>query len=103
MTIKARSSRENRRHQRLPVGVAIDFLVSGETPNRCRGVISDVSPCGMTFKSDAMLEKGMTLHLRLPSELQIRGEVCHVGDLISGQRRYGIQFHKITYPQSQIN
>jgi hypothetical protein len=49
----------------------------------------------MTFKSDAVLEQGMTLHLKLPSAIEIRGEVRHVGALVSGQRRYGVRFHKI--------
>ena len=45
--------------------------------------------------SDAVLEQGMTLHLELPSEIEIRGEVRHVGALVAGQRRYGVRFHKI--------
>ena len=39
----------------------------------------------------------MTLHLKLPSSLEIRGEVRHVGAPVSGQRRYGVRFHKIGF------
>jgi hypothetical protein len=42
-----------------------------------------------------VLEKGMTLHLKLPSEIEIRGEVRSVGAVVAGQRRYGVRFHKI--------
>ena len=49
----------------------------------------------MTFKTDAELEKGMTLHLRLNPELQIRGEVRSAHGPVGGQRRYGVRFHKI--------
>ena len=86
---------EQRRHPRQALGVALDIRLSGEGSPRCRGVISDLSQGGMTFKTDALLEKGMTLHLKLPSALEIRGEVRNSAPLGSGQRRYGIRFHKI--------
>ena len=86
---------EQRRHPRTAVGVTLDIRLSGEDASRCRGVIADISQGGMTFKSDAVLEQGMTLHLKLPSEIEIRGEVRHVGAAVSGQRRYGVRFHKI--------
>ena len=86
---------EQRRHPRTAVGVKLEISLSGETAGRCRGVIADMSQGGMTFKSDAVLEQGMTLHLKLPSEIEIRGEVRSVGAVISGQRRYGVRFHKI--------
>lgn len=90
-------SGEQRRHPRTPVGVALDIRMSGEGVPRCRGVIADLSQGGMTFQTDALLEKGMTLHLKLPSAIQIRGEVRSVGASIAGQRRYGVRFHKIGY------
>jgi hypothetical protein len=86
---------EQRRHPRTAVGVTLDISLPGEVAGRCRGVIADLSQGGMTFKSDAVLEQGMTLHLKLPSEIEIRGEVRSVGAVISGQRRYGVRFHKI--------
>jgi c-di-GMP-binding flagellar brake protein YcgR len=86
---------EQRRHPRTAVGVTLEISLSGEAAGRCRGVIADMSQGGMTFKSDAVLEQGMTLHLKLPSEIEIRGEVRSVGAVVSGQRRYGVRFHKI--------
>ena len=97
MTDKTISTPEQRRHPRTAVGVTLDIRFSGEDAGRCRGVIADLSQGGMTFKSDALLEKGMTLHLKLPTQIEIRGEVRSVGDLVAGQRRYGVRFHKIGY------
>ena len=77
--------------------MTLDIRVSGEPSGRCRGVIADLSQGGMTFKTDAILEEGMTLHLKLPSQIEIRGEVRHVGASTGGQRRYGVRFHKIGY------
>ena len=95
MTDKIIGTPDQRRHPRTAMGVTLDISLSGEAAGRCRGVIADLSQGGMTFKSDAVLEQGMTLHLKLPSEIEIRGEVRHVGALVSGQRRYGVRFHKI--------
>ena len=95
MTDKTFAMPEQRRHPRTAMGVTLEISLSGETAGRCRGVIADLSQGGMTFKSDAVLEQGMTLHLKLPSAIEIRGEVRHVGALVSGQRRYGVRFHKI--------
>lgn len=88
---------EQRLHPRMNVGVGFDIRLSGEAASRCRGVIADLSRGGMTFQSDAELEKGMMLYLKLPSKIEIRGEVRHVGELVSGRRRYGVIFHKIGY------
>ena len=88
---------EQRRHPRAAVGVTLDIRVAGETAARCRGVIADLSQGGMTFESDALLEKGMTLHLKLPPSMEIRGEIRRVGDVIDGRRRYGVRLHKIGY------
>jgi hypothetical protein len=49
----------------------------------------------MTFKTDAVLDMGMTLHLKLPTDVEIRGEIRSVGAPVGGQRRYGIRFHKV--------
>lgn len=95
LTDKTFGTQDQRRHPRTALGVTLDISLSGEGPGRCRGVIADLSQGGMTFKSDAVLEKGMTLHLKLPSEIEIRGEVRSVGAAIAGQRRYGVRFHKI--------
>jgi c-di-GMP-binding flagellar brake protein YcgR len=97
MTDKNNAASEQRRHPRTAVGVTLDFQFAGENAARCRGTIADLSQGGMTFKSDALLEKGMTLHLKLPSEIEIRGEVRSVGAPIAGLRRYGVRFHKIGY------
>lgn len=97
MTDKTMTASEQRRHPRTAVGVTLDFRLTGESAARCRGTITDLSQGGMTFKSDALLEQGMTLHLKLPSSIQIRGEVRSVGAVVSGQRRYGVRFHKIGY------
>jgi hypothetical protein len=100
LTDKTFAAPEQRRHPRTRVGVALDIRLSDGAAGVCRGVIADLSQGGMTFKSDAVLEKGMTLHLKLPSEIEIRGEVRHVGAAVSGQRRYGVRFHKIGYTPS---
>ena len=97
MTDKTFGSPDQRRHPRTAVGASFEINLSGESAQRCRGVISDLSQGGMTFESDALLEKGMTLHLKLPTKIQIRGEVRHVGAPVAGQRRYGVRFHKIGY------
>lgn len=97
MTDKTFVATEQRRHPRTPLGVTLDIRLSGQNAGRCRGVIADLSQGGMTFKSDAVLEKGMTLHLKFPTDIEIRGEVRHVGDPVAGQRRYGVRFHKIGF------
>ena len=88
---------EQRRHPRTVVGASFDVRLAGEDAGCFRAVIADMSRGGMTFKSDAVLEQGMTLHLKLPSEIEIRGEIRSVGALVSGKRRYGVRFHKIGY------
>ena len=97
MTDKTVAASEQRRHPRTAVGVTLDLRLAGEGGARCRATIADLSQGGMTFKSDALLEKGMTLHLKLPSEIEIRGEVRSVGAPVAGLRRYGVRFHKIGY------
>lgn len=79
----------------MTVGATFDINMQGPAAVKCRATIIDLSEGGMTFKTDAELEKGMTLHLRLNSDIQIRGEVRSVLGAIGGQRRYGVRFHKI--------
>ena len=90
-------ARDQRRHQRYPVGITLDINAGGSI-GRFRGTIAEVSASGMTFKTDAELEEGMTLHLKLPNKIDIRGEVRSAGrNGNSGLRRYGVRFHKIGY------
>ena len=98
MSEKTFGTTEQRRYPRTAVNVTLDFRLPGMSGSRCRGTITDLSQGGMAFRTDALLEEGMTLHLKLPSEIQIRGEVRSVGEPAAGQRRYGIRFHKIGYP-----
>jgi hypothetical protein len=100
LTDKTFAAADQRRHPRTAVGATFDISLSGADALRCRGVISDLSQGGMTFRSDALLEKGMTLHRKLPTKIEIRGEVRHVGAPVAGQRRYGVRFHKIGHVPS---
>lgn len=93
--MNAKTAVEQRRHPRTPLGVTLDISLQGPAAARCRATIADLSASGMSFKTDAALEEGMTLHLRLNPGLQIRGEVRSVRDSSGGQRRYGVRFHKI--------
>ena len=96
-TLTAVKPAEKRRHVRVALGVNLDINLKGHPLGRCRGAISDLSAGGMTFKTNAELEEGMCLFLKLDNTLQIRGEVRHIksakGD---GLHRYGIRFHKIS-------
>ena len=88
---------EQRRHPRVPIGQTFDIQMRGAPDARVRLTITDWSERGMTFKSDAELEQGMTLHLSLSRGFNIRGEVRSVHGLVGGMRRYGVRFHKIGY------
>lgn len=92
---QTRSASDQRRHTRYPVGITFDVSHSGAPAGRCRAVIADLSEGGMTLKTEAELEEGMTLHLALPNRLGIRGEVRHARGFSGGLRRYGVRFHKI--------
>jgi len=94
---KAHDAKEQRRHPRTRIGVKFNISLPGEGDGRCRGVISDLSQGGMAFESDALLDEGMTLCMKLPPTLEIRGEVRHVGVPVGGQRRYGVRFHKVGF------
>lgn len=97
-----KSGSEQRRHPRTAVGATFDVSMAGPSAAKCRATITDLSAGGMTFKTDAELEKGMTLHLRV-SDVQIRGEIRSVLGPAGGQRRYGVRFHKVGLGSSQIN
>ena len=88
---------EQRRHPRVPLGVTLDINVKGASAAKCRATITDLSAGGMTVKTDADLEEGMTLHFKFNPALQIRGEVRSVCGPSGGLRRYGVRFHKIGY------
>ncbi|PCI32227.1 MAG: hypothetical protein COB53_12645 [Elusimicrobia bacterium] len=83
-----------RRHTRVPVGITMDIRTSaGEV---CRGAISDLSDSGMTFESDAVLEEGQSLYLKMDTPLEIRGEIRHIRPSDQGgMTRYGVRFHFI--------
>ncbi len=92
------AAKEKRKHPRIPVGITMDIFANGHTVGKCRGTIADLSVGGMTFKSNAELEQGMCLYLKLNIPLEIRGEICHAkGSSGGGLHRYGVRFHKIGY------
>lgn len=85
---------EKRRHPRIPVGVSMEIQANCQEVGKVRGTIADLSQGGMTLRTNAELEKGMTLHLKLP-RFAIRGEVRYEVSEANGLRRYGVRFHKI--------
>lgn len=90
--------KEKRKHARIPVGITMDIFAKGHTVGKCRGTIADLSVGGMTFKTNAELEQGMCLYLKLNIPLEIRGEVTSIrGSASGGLHRYGVRFHKIGY------
>jgi hypothetical protein len=89
---------EKRKHPRFPLGIAMDIRAKGQTVGKCRGTIADLSASGMTLQTDALLDEGMTLHLKLgrPNPIEIRGEIRHSkGSAAGGMKRYGVRLHKI--------
>ncbi|TBR22770.1 PilZ domain-containing protein [bacterium] len=86
---------DKRRNPRFPVGITMDIHTKGQGVTKCRGTITDLSLTGMTFKTNAELEKGQSLFLNLNIPLQIRGEVRSIREDVSGLRSYGIHFHHI--------
>ena len=87
---------EKRKHPRFPVGITMDIHTRAQGVRKCRGSITDLSLTGMTFKTDAELEEGQSLYLKLDLPLEIRGEVRSINPVVvGGLRRYGIQFHHI--------
>lgn len=92
---------EKRKHPRFPMGITLDIHAKGHSVGRCRGTITDLSMGGMAFHSDATLDTGMLLYLKLNIPLEIRGEVKNMDGVISGgMYRYGVKFHKIGIPET---
>ena len=89
---------DKRRHARVPVGITLDIKVKGVAVKKCRGTIADLSMSGMTFESDAVLEKGQSLYLKVNIPLEIRGEIRHIKPSPKGgMHRYGVRFHHIGF------
>ena len=89
---------EKRKHARIPMGTTLDIAAKGTPAGKCRGTIADLSAGGMTFKTNAELEAGMVLHLKVNAALEIRGEVTSIkGSHTGGLHRYGVRFHKVGY------
>lgn len=87
---------DKRKHPRFPVGITMDIHTKTQGVKKCRGTITDLSLTGMTFKTNAELESGQSLYLKLDIPLEIRGEVRSIEDApAGGLRRYGIHFHHI--------
>ena len=98
MSSKVSGKKEKRRHPRFPVGITLEIRADGHSVGKCRGAIADLSVGGMAFKTNALLEEGMSLYLKLNIPLEIRGEVRHIRGPVAGNlRRYGVRFHKIGY------
>lgn len=95
---------EKRQHPRFPIGITMDILAKGQTIGKCRGTIADLSVGGMAFRSNAELEEGMCLYLKLNIPLEIRGEIRSIkGGSTGGMHRYGVRFHKIGYQEPEID
>ena len=86
---------DKRRNPRFPVGITMDIHARGQGVTKCRGTITDLSLTGMTFKTNAVLEQGQSLYLKLDLPLEIRGEVRSIRAEEAGLRSYGIHFHHI--------
>lgn len=94
----ARTAADKRKHPRFPIGITMDIFAKGHTVGKCRGTIADLSVGGMSFKTNALLEPGMCLYLKLNIPLEIRGEVTNTKvSAAGGMHRYGVRFHKIGY------
>lgn len=92
---------EKRRHPRFPVGIAMDLHAKGQMITKCRGTITDLSVSGMTFRSNAALEQGSVLYLKVNIPLEIRGEIRHMrSGSTGGLHRYGVRFHKIGFEET---
>jgi hypothetical protein len=90
---------EKRRHPRSSTGLTLDIHAKGQPVGRCRGSIADLSMGGISLKTDAELEEGMCLYLKLdgPLNVSLRGEIRHIGGETGGQRRYGVRLHQIIF------
>ncbi len=92
-----KSPSEKRRHERFPVGLALDVVNKGQDVRRCLGVIADLSMGGMAFESGAVLEEGSSLYLRVNIPLELRGEVRRVKAVPGKGYRYGVRFHRLGF------
>ena len=98
------SKGEKRRHPRFPIGIKLDIHSNGQPVGKCKGTIADLSVGGMSFKTEAVLDQGMLLYLKLNIPLEIRGEVRHTkGSPSGGLHRYGVRFHKIGFTTPENN
>lgn len=95
---KRKPKGEQRRYPRFPVGITMDIHTKGRTIGKVRGTITDLSVSGMTFKTNAELEEGAILFLKINIPLEIRGEVRHMrSGSAGGFHRYGVRFHRIGF------
>jgi len=98
MNGKKKKATEKRRHERFPMGLSLGVVTKGEGVRRCLGVIADLSMGGMAFESDAVLEEGSSLYLRVNIPLELRGEVRRVKPgARAGVHRYGVRFHRMGF------
>lgn len=88
---------EKRRHPRFPIEVDMEVHAAGHTVSRPRGTIMDLSTGGMAFKTNADLEEGATLYLKVNIPFIIRGQVRHMKPDRLGLHQYGVRFHKIGF------
>ena len=94
-TSRMNDMNDKRKHPRFPVGITMDIPTKGQGTMKCRGTITDLSLTGMTFKTNAELEVGQSLYLKLNLPLEIRGEVRSIRGGEGALRSYGIHFHHI--------
>lgn len=97
-------SKEKRRNPRFPIGIMLEVNTKGQAMSKCRGSIADLSVGGMSFRTNAVLESGMSIYLKVNIPLEIRGEIRHLRRSASGGlNRYGVRFHHIgfTEPESK--
>ena len=96
--MKAEKKGEKRKFPRFPVGLTMDLHAKGHMVGKCRGTIVDLSIGGMAFKTNALLEEGACLYLKINIPLEVRGDIRHIKSSAGGGlHRYGVRFHKIGY------
>ncbi|MBI3297553.1 MAG: PilZ domain-containing protein [Elusimicrobia bacterium] len=91
---------EKRKHPRFQADFTMNIVTKAQGVKKCRGSITDISESGMTFNTDAELEEGQALYLKVdhPEIKAIRGEVRSIDDnVVGGMRRHGIQLHFVEY------
>lgn len=86
---------ERRGRARLPVGLQVRFAGRAGDGRRLSGTVEDLSEGGWTFVTDAELEGGEAVCLRVGLLLELRGEVRNSRYLCRRrQRRYGLRLHR---------